>query len=107
MNERTFQHQFATLLDRINELPARERAMLVGLAEAATDQEHEVTQCLQSLAHSIDSMRLCVKYLVFDLEATRRENECLRRMLSETEDRPPQQGETEDDRESFWDDGVD
>ncbi|MCP4760044.1 MAG: hypothetical protein GY894_05105 [Planctomycetes bacterium] len=107
MNERTFQHQFSTLLDRINELPTRERAMLVGLAEAAAGQESEVTQCLHALEQSIDSMRLCVKYLVFDLEATRRENGCLRRLLSEAEDHSSEQGEVEDDRESFWDDGAD
>jgi hypothetical protein len=33
------------------------------------------------LQRSLDELRLSVKYLVFDLEATRRENACLKRLL--------------------------
>ena len=106
MDERTFQEQFVDLLDRITGLPDRERAMLVGLAEATTQQNHQMNNCLQSLEQSIDSMRLCVKYLLFDLEATRRENACLRRLLTEAEQRPIERDEAEDDRESFWEDGA-
>lgn len=36
-----------------------------------------------SLEDSLDFLRLNVKYLLFDLEATRRENEHLRQLLKE------------------------
>jgi hypothetical protein len=36
---------------------------------------------ISSLQESLDYLRLSVKYLVFDLEATRRENEHLRRLI--------------------------
>jgi hypothetical protein len=36
---------------------------------------------INSLQESLDWLRLSVKYLVFDLEATRRENNYLRQML--------------------------
>jgi hypothetical protein len=36
---------------------------------------------VQNLTESLDYLRLSVKYLVFDLEATRRENKYLRDML--------------------------
>ena len=36
---------------------------------------------MSSLQDSIDFLRLSIKYLIFDLEATRRENEQLRKML--------------------------
>ena len=35
------------------------------------------------LQESIDYLRICIKYQVFDLEATRRENNYLRRLLEE------------------------
>jgi len=70
-------------------------------------QQTDAARCLAGLEHSIDSMRLCVKYLVFDLEATRRENDCLRRLLSEADARAGGCDDVEDDRESFWEDGAD
>ena len=38
-------------------------------------------QSVGELQEALDYLRLSVKYLVFDLEATRRENAYLRRML--------------------------
>jgi len=35
------------------------------------------------LQESLDYLRLSVKYLVFDLEATRRENEYLRKLIEQ------------------------
>jgi hypothetical protein len=105
MEENVFQEQFSSLLDRISGLPVRERAMLVGLAEDIGGQEQEVARSLNALEQSIDYMRLCVKYLVFDLEATRRENDCLRRLLTEADQSSPEHDESGEDHESFWEDG--
>jgi len=38
---------------------------------------------LQKLTSQIDSLRVMVKYLVFDLEATKRENERLRKLYED------------------------
>ncbi len=38
---------------------------------------------MSSLQDSLDYLRLSIKYLLFDLEATRRENNYLRKMLEE------------------------
>lgn len=38
---------------------------------------------VRSLSDSLDYLRVCVKYLLFDLEATRRENDYLKRMMDE------------------------
>ena len=40
-------------------------------------------ETVSSLQESIDFVRLSIKYLLFDLEATRRENAQLRKMLDE------------------------
>lgn len=36
---------------------------------------------LSDLQESLDYLRICIKYQVFDLEATRRENKYLRKLL--------------------------
>jgi len=38
---------------------------------------------MAALEENIDQVRLAIKYLVFDLEATKRENRLLREMLGE------------------------
>lgn len=38
---------------------------------------------LADIQESLDYLRICIKYQVFDLEATRRENEYLRKLLEE------------------------
>lgn len=44
-------------------------------------------QRLHELRDALDSLRLSVKYLAFDLEATRRENAILRKELSQRKKR--------------------
>lgn len=41
---------------------------------------------LGELQESLDQLRLTVKYLVFDLEATRRENTYLRKLIDSQQD---------------------
>ena len=40
----------------------------------------------RSFKESLDHLRLSIKYLLFDLEATRRENECLRNMIRQAQE---------------------
>jgi len=40
---------------------------------------------MDSIQETIDYLRVCIKYNVFDLEATKRENEYLRKLLEENE----------------------
>ena len=44
-------------------------------------------QIIADLQESMDCLRLSVKYLIFDLEATRRENDYLRGLLEKRENR--------------------
>lgn len=105
MDEKAFQEQFASLLDRINGLPERERCLLGRLVDESKSSGQVMSESLVALESSLDYLRLCVNYLVFDLEATRRENECLRRLLADSESNS---GEAADeDHESFWDDTTD
>ena len=83
MNEATFQRKLAELIAEIATLPAGERDKLELLAEQTRQRHRELKQTVSSLQESIDFVRLSIKYMLFDLEATRRENQQLRKMLED------------------------
>lgn len=56
---------------------------LAMLAKQAHDNHKKLEKSVNSLQESLDYLRVCIKYQLFDLEATRRENRYLRRMLEE------------------------
>jgi septal ring factor EnvC (AmiA/AmiB activator) len=84
MNETEFQSKLAELMGEISTLPATERQKLEKLAVETRQRHERLRATVSSLQESLDYLRLSIKYLVFDLEATRRENGYLRRMLEET-----------------------
>jgi len=84
MNEQEFQHKLAELMVEISTLPSTERDKLQQLAEETRQRHERLRKTVSSLQESLDYLRLSIKYLVFDLEATKRENGYLRRMLEET-----------------------
>ncbi len=51
------------------------------LAKQACANHKKLAKSVNSLQESLDYLRVCIKYQLFDLEATRRENEYLRKML--------------------------
>jgi hypothetical protein len=83
MNEQDLQTKLAELMGEISTLPVTERAKLEKLAEDTRVRHERLRQTVSSLQESLDYLRLSIKYLVFDLEATRRENGYLRKMLEE------------------------
>ncbi|MEM6258422.1 MAG: hypothetical protein AAGI37_08925 [Planctomycetota bacterium] len=82
MDEKTFQTKLASLMSEINTLPEGERKKLANLAEQTRERHDKMKKTVSDLQESLDYLRLSIKYLVFDLEATRRENQYLRDMLS-------------------------
>jgi hypothetical protein len=84
MDEKAFQLELQRSLDAINMLPkcgTRDRL----LQQAATVRRRYTTgkELLEQMRDSIDLVRINMKYLLFDLEATKRENDYLRKMLDE------------------------
>jgi hypothetical protein len=83
MDEVTFQQKLNELVAQIETLPESERDRLRTLA-AETKQRHEdIKRSVSNLQENIDFLRLWIKYMLFDLEATRRENNYLRKMLEQ------------------------
>lgn len=85
MNEETFQRKLAELIAEIGTLPAGERDKLEMLAEQTRERHRQLKETVNTLQESIDFVRLSIKYLVFDLEATRRENTQLRKLLEDNQ----------------------
>lgn len=81
MNEQDFNSKIGELISQIDQLPEGSRADLHKLVEETRERQQKIRSTVRGLQESLDYLRLSVKYLVFDLEATRRENEYLRRML--------------------------
>lgn len=85
MDEKTFQTKLASLMSEISTLPAVERQKLAKLAEQTRERHSQMKKTVGDLQESLDYLRLSIKYLVFDLEATRRENQYLRDMINKQE----------------------
>lgn len=83
MNEQEFQTKLSDLISQINSLPEEQRAPLVKLATETSERHGKMQQTVHELQEALDYLRLSVKYLVFDLEATRRENDYLRKLLQQ------------------------
>lgn len=84
MDEQSFQQKLTELIDKIRELPAEQRGDLEEIAEQAKARRDKVAESITELQGSLDHLRLSVKYLVFDLEATRRENAYLRKLVEQS-----------------------
>ncbi|MBM4107576.1 MAG: transcriptional regulator [Phycisphaerae bacterium] len=93
MTEKEFQDKLGELMQQIDRLPADQRGDLHRLVDETKGRHDRVKKTVAELQEALDYLRLSVKYLVFDLEATRRENEYLRKLVEskggEYRDQPP------------------
>jgi phage-related minor tail protein len=107
MDETSFQEKMNNILERIRDLPAAQAPDAAMAAEDVEARRARVQHSMGELQEALDYLRLSVKYLVFDLEATRRENAYLRRIIEQSNrqrNRPPEPpaDETrEDERPDF------
>ncbi len=81
MNDHEFQEKLGELIRRIGEVPESQRPALEKLAADTRARHDRMKTMIGELQDSLDYLRLSVKYLVFDLEATRRENKYLRSLI--------------------------
>ena len=85
MDEETFHKKLDELVKEIGNLPKHQQTKLLKLAEETKKKHKKLNESVGSLQDSLDYLRLSVKYLLFDLEATRRENAYLRGLLEDNE----------------------
>lgn len=84
MTEQDFEKKLGDLIAQIDGLPSDQKQQLQVLAEETKARQAKIRKTMKDLQDSLDYLRLSVKYMVFDLEATRRENEYLRKMLEQS-----------------------
>lgn len=86
MNDADFNKKLGDLLEQIGSLPSSEREKLTQLADETKDRQARMKKTVSELQDSLDYLRLSIKYIMFDLEATRRENAYLRKLLEKQAD---------------------
>lgn len=83
MNEQAFGQMLTELINVFGTAGGNGKSAGPGAATKTRSPQADVRNAVAGLTDSIDYLRLSIKYLVFDLEATRRENAYLRKMLEE------------------------
>ncbi|HSV98686.1 MAG TPA: hypothetical protein VLI39_00830 [Sedimentisphaerales bacterium] len=68
------------------------QAKLADLAKQAESNRKQLQKSITTLQELLDYLRVCIKYQAFDLEATRRENTYLRKLLEDTPRSNEEQG---------------
>ena len=83
MDEATFEKKLDDLVNQINSIPEPQKKKIILLARQSHKSHKELKKSMNNLQDSLDYLRVCVKYLLFDIEATKRENKYLRRLIDE------------------------
>ncbi len=81
MDEAMLEKQLDELIKQMGPLPDASSQKLVSLARKSYENRKQIKKSISCLQDSIDCLRMSVKYLMFDLEATRRENAYLKSLL--------------------------
>ncbi len=106
MNERNIEERMCRLIEQLQSLPTEYRQKLEKLCRHDGTQRSQIEESVAKLQDSLDYLRLSVKYMVFDLEATRRENVYLRKLVEQIR-RDSTRQDDRDDNHFFGSDGAD
>jgi len=83
MDEATFERKLSELVKEVDSFPEPQRTKLITLVKKTGNCHKQLRKSVGSLQESLDYLRISVKYLLFDLESTRRENGYLRKLLAD------------------------
>jgi len=83
MDEANLESKLNELVREFGDTADPRHAKLANLAKQAQANRQKLERSINSLQESLDYLRVCIKYQLFDLEATRRENAYLRKLLEE------------------------
>ena len=84
MDETNLEDKLNELVKEFGETADPQHRKLAKFARQAQANRKKLEKSINSLQESLDYLRVCIKYQVFDLEATRRENKYLRKLLEES-----------------------
>jgi hypothetical protein len=84
MDEASLEGALNELVKQFGESADPNHRKLAELARQAESNRKELQKSIDTLQELLDYLRVCIKYQAFDLEATRRENDYLRKLLEES-----------------------
>lgn len=85
MDEAIIERKLAELIDELRLIHAARESGPIFLARRNRGCQGKHSTTADGIQDSVDFLRLNIKYLMFDLEATRRENAYLRRLFDDKE----------------------
>lgn len=88
MEEKEFNDRLRELIKEIAGLPTDQQKKIGPLVEETKRRHKAIKETVNNIASSLLDLRICIKYLLFDLEATKRERNHLRDMLKLPPDDP-------------------
>ena len=83
MDETSLENKLNELAKELGATTDPHHKKLATLAKQAHSNHKKLQKSVDRLQESLDYLRICIKYQLFDLEATRRENKYLRKLLEE------------------------
>ncbi|HPD47450.1 MAG TPA: hypothetical protein P5279_12090 [Anaerohalosphaeraceae bacterium] len=83
MDEAIFEQKLNELVSEIGSMPDSQQKKLMLLAKKTRETHNQLKKSVTHLQESLDYLRVSIKYLLFDLEATRRENTYLKKLLED------------------------
>ena len=86
MDEINLENKLKELVEEFDEKTDPQHENPVILAQKVRHTNEKFGRSANSLHESLDYLRICIKYQAFDLEATRRENEFLKKFLEGSSD---------------------
>lgn len=97
MDEKELNTKLRELIMEMVDLPKDKQKQLDSLVEKTKQRHKDIKKNVDEIAMSLRSLRVCIKYLLFDLEATRRERDGLKKMLNDqsTDDDKPSKTDSE------------
>jgi hypothetical protein len=89
MDEAQLQEELKELVKEFGGAAEQQYAKLDSPPMTGNDSLRKLERSVNNLQESLDYLRICIKYQLFDLEATRRENEYLKKILGENNNQGP------------------
>lgn len=88
MDEIQFNKKLNELLKEITMMPESKQKKLKDLADETKKRHKTLKTNIEKVNRSLIDLRICIKYLLFDLEATRRERDKLKAIIENDNDSP-------------------
>ena len=83
MDEAKLEDKLSELVKEFGGMTDPQHKKLAMLARQAQNCHKRLKKSVDTLQESLDYLRICIKYQLFDLEATRRENTYLKKLLDD------------------------